>query len=912
MAQVTFLEKYLISQLNTTVFTVPETHDMVSQLLSPSEPKNMSDLLVLTVLSAMISLLWILPSGLKRPVLGSLFVFWRASYNVGIGWLLQKQSKQQTLVRWARKSKLFGSATETKNPRVRAFIRSELEKKVTHDYSFDDAPLEYNTWLVFRRIVDLILMCDFVSYMLYAIACGSRPTGEFFLITIGRWAVGIILLLFNLWVKLDAHRVVKDYAWYWGDFFFLVDADLTFDGVFEMAPHPMYSIGYIGYYGISLMAASQKVMFISIFAHAAQFAFLVVIEEPHIEKTYSAPPPRQQLNEIPQNSGDRPKTPRTDTAASWPNPGLNKPPATHNLLGLHNLDLYRVTDTSTILIQTMMLLLTLSTPKTTFYKTLFVANAVICRLWFSIGIGYLLNRQSTKKKWTRHFLKHGESTGEAWRQWKGTYHISMIMCYASYGAAAWKMYSAPATWDDSLVVLRHTVGACMIALQTWVAVSVYDQLGEFGWFFGDFFFDHSPKLTYGGIYRFLNNPERVLGLAGVWGIALMAHSKTIFAIALLSHTLSLLFIHFVESPHMIKLYGRHLRQDSGLVKSLKRSLPPPLRQWQDVIDKMLGRVMDSIEEFLDAAKPQFGASINQMVAPTRDLLSHYPASLARSDSDVTSLKTNEYSLQIDGDKQIQTDTVLGHIVRLDYGSPISVKWTAPISHGKLDWVGLYRVSSNPSKEITQVPSQDRWIATNFGEYDILDSERGLLRSDVKESRLVDHDKSVEVFSGEMLFMGDKLFWDQGIFEFRYHHNGKHNVMAVSPPFEIRISKFSEDDLDLLDTSGESLVSAHNEDIIRRAIEKTLLPTVQNCFDRDPNIAPTTAQETFGGLVERDGKYARRVVYAILQMFGIEFAPQVVKADGKVENLAWRIWEASKALAPYSMSKSRGTSTPVEL
>ena len=99
--------------------------------------------------------------------------------------------------------------------------------------------------------------------------------------------------------------------------------------------------------------------------------------------------------------------------------------------------------------------------------------------------------------------------------------------------------------------------------------------------------------------------------------------------------------------------------------------------------------------------------------------------------------------------------------------------------------------------------------------------------------------------------------------------------------------------------------------IRQSIEKTLLPIVQNCFDRNPDIAPRTVSEAFGSLVDRDGKYAKRVVYVIHQMFGIEFAPEVVKADGKVENLAWRIWEAKKVLAPFSMSRSRGPGTPAE-
>jgi len=183
---------------------------MVSTLLSPSQPKNLSDLFVLGVLAFHISLLFILPQQLLRPTLLGLFVFWRAGYNVGIGLLLKSQSTHKMLVHWAIKYKIFDKQA---HPKLYALLDREISVKInSSDYDFAKAPIEYNTWLLFRRLVDLILMCDFISYVLFAYVCTEVPEHKMWLHAT-RWAAGAILFLFNVWVKLDAHRVVKDYAW---------------------------------------------------------------------------------------------------------------------------------------------------------------------------------------------------------------------------------------------------------------------------------------------------------------------------------------------------------------------------------------------------------------------------------------------------------------------------------------------------------------------------------------------------------------------------------------------------------------------------------------------------------------------------------------------------------------------------
>lgn len=858
------------------VFTVPHTHDMVSQLLSPTQPKNLSDAVVIVVMSVHVLALWLLPRNLSIPLFAVVFLFWRSCYNGGIGYVLQEQSNYNSIVKWAKKSGIFQNPASGKNtkPQLYSLLKREMETKIPKDYKFDEAPVEYNTWLLFRRVVDLILMCDFVSYFCFAIACGGMPAGEHYAMTVGRWIAGLALFFFNLWVKLDAHRVVKDYAWYWGDFFFLIDQELTFDGVFEMAPHPMYSVGYAGYYGISLMAASYKVLFISIIAHSAQFAFLAIVENPHIEKTYNPPPPRKQLFSPTEPNGNDLQD--SDASIDSPIGESQRPPFVRDIIGIENIDLHRVVDITTILLQFYVYSLALLTPSTAFYQAFFVINAIAWRLWYSIGVGYLLDRQSKKKKWTRHYIKYGENTEEAWRQWKGVYHVSMTMCYVSFVAASYKMYSLPPDWEYGMSLLRHVLGVALIALQLWTVFSIYESLGEFGWFFGDFFFERGPKLTYSGIYRFLNNPERVIGLAGVWGFAIITWSKAIFFLALLSHLLSLCFIQFVERPHMQKRYGQRLRAKSGLSNSVQRSLPPFLQGFHSSIDQALDSSADMVEEFIEVARPKIEARVEALMNDIRALLRNYPARahITRLADNLSEFNSKDYKLEFEGtniSQQAFIEKVSGregdlarsgsfrgaqHLaVTLEYGSPIKVKWTAPTHHGKKDWVGLYMIADNTSREVTRVASQGRWISTTKGVYDSARSEEGLLVSDKQTIQWDNATKRGDPLStGEMEFAGDKLWWTTGVFEFRYHHDGKHNVLAISRPFEIRIAKFDFDDVEV-DSTGS----------VRTEVEKILLPIVRNCFDRDPEIAPNSPEEAFGSLVEREGKFARRVVFAVWHM-----------------------------------------------
>jgi phosphatidylethanolamine N-methyltransferase len=323
----------------------------------------------------------------------------------------------------------------------------------------------------------------------------------------------------------------------------------------------------------------------------------------------------------------------------------------------------------------------------------------------------------------------------------------------------------------------------------------------------------------------------------------------------------------------LRLYGRRLRAVSGVSKTFRQALPSPVRNWQTAADDYLNSTVDFIEELLEQAKPKLASGVETIFKDTTALFKSYPArvSISRVPSDLAGLDPKLYKLEVEGTPSAPTVDQQrnggreGELARtpavrtsefktlmLDYGTPIKVRWQAPVNHSKKDWIGLYMVTDNQSRTKTQISSNGRWVATNKGVYDSTRAEDGILVSD--QLLPSESDDEPGCYSGEIEFRGDKLWWTTGVFEFRYHHGGKHHVMALSQAFDVRIPRFDADDVEV-DNNGTT----------HRAVEEALLPVIQNCFDRDPEIAPSSAEESFGSLVERDGKFSKRVVFAVHQM-----------------------------------------------
>lgn len=810
--------KYSIGKTDSNeLFKVPVTNDMVQQLFDPNLKKSHFDYLIVLTLLSNCFIYYFLPENYKIITFIGFYLFWRLCYNVGIGILLYYQSKYQSLFKITN-NLLSSINNNNEKPKSllqnlkKILINNELEIKID-DLNYNSLPLEFKTWILFRVIVNLILMNDFTTYILLVLACSKNSFDQSLPLIILRWSLGIGLFIFNLIVKLDAHKIVKDYAWYWGDFFFRLhnNEELIFDGVFDLAPHPMYSIGYAGYYGFALMTKSYTVLMISIIGHILQILFLNIVETPHIEKLYGSSDDSNSFKFIKKRD--------LNIFRDEGSPSL--------IFFYKNFNFIRITDYFQISILIFFgFILPFLLPYDLKNNKILIITTILIKILSSFLIDSILYFQSKFKSFTKYQMKNSylnlnnlENIKRieilTFKNFTIIYNSILILNYSnliciSIREIFFNFNEFISKTKNNYLFLKLIISISLIILQLSINLQIIDSIGIFGWFYGDFFLilnDSKKKfiknLTRSGIYRYLNNPERFSSILTIWSLFLIFNYKIEFLILSIIYTLNnYLILNFIEKPHMIELYGENnvINHKSGIEKSLNQLFLP--LQLQDSIikistsvDNLINNSSKIVDNYIVNKRRKSSSNKNlhelnkQKLALKLIKENHQSINSNAIDENIEEITDSEIS-SISGANDLTspiiellnkkydpiTDTYYFYI-----GEPIEIKWNCKITT-ETSWIGFYNLlQTSRSKLQTLISSLDHWLPIHKSCK--LYKNKLINYSDL----IVDNDNDGnEDNTGKIIFQNDLLYFKPGAYEFRFYLNSNHEVYSISEAFELRL------------------------------------------------------------------------------------------------------------------------------
>mmetsp|Transcript_15198 Transcript_15198/g.62222 ORF Transcript_15198/g.62222 Transcript_15198/m.62222 type:complete len:718 (-) Transcript_15198:1406-3559(-) len=565
-------------------FLVPETIDMFELLFTPKN-WGLGEILVALV-NAFNTLTMVFSRYIPTWYFIVTFLLWRVSYNVGIGYILRQQSRDFGFDRFLDGLRPEWNALLRKV--ATTSISRKLEQRGQKGVKFNK---EFESWMVFRLISTLILSNDGQTYCILAWKLMQIPAaGD---ITIGQifcFVLGTIVCLLSVAAKKDAHDCVGDYAWYWGDFWFRLETNLIFDGIFELFPHPMYTVGYLAYYGLSLITRSHTLLVVSLVAHSLQIFFLAFIEEPHMQKIYGSEEERAKK----QFKSGR-----------------------DELFGLGNFFPYRYADISTAVLLAQMVVTALFF---NFGSSFYTLQLFLWRVAHWMGLGTIMYLQSTGQFWTNKFASRGYTRDEAFGEWRKLYNTSIVMNNAAFCAFAIRVVGLP--YQD----LRHGLlpenlacivgGMLLIASSVFVVTSVSESLGHDSWYYGDLFLElESQKPNYDGLYRYMDNPGSAFGYLGDYGLALLFKSWPLFWISFCSQVLSFAFVYLVEVPHMQRYY-KDVRESAGVPKLVNEQISkiyevPTIKKLTDGVAMRTVKSWSKLREGVESQNETFAVSARE-------------------------------------------------------------------------------------------------------------------------------------------------------------------------------------------------------------------------------------------------------------------------------------------------------------
>ena len=177
-------------------FVVPETLDTVATLLPPNW--SLTSLLTLTLLAANATCIAL--AGWSKWPHVAYFLFFRLSYDVGLGALLRAQSEHATFTRWYDRQLQAVGGVRSSHWLARLFhhlAASQIARSSSQPpVDVDCYPTAFRAWLVYKNLVNVILINDGLNYLLLGIKCFHLPTQLTWLVAL-QYAVGLFLGVFN-------------------------------------------------------------------------------------------------------------------------------------------------------------------------------------------------------------------------------------------------------------------------------------------------------------------------------------------------------------------------------------------------------------------------------------------------------------------------------------------------------------------------------------------------------------------------------------------------------------------------------------------------------------------------------------------------------------------------------------------